>query len=77
MRSRAAYTGKYHVVPRPGADGVKVTIHVDAAGNQALVGTDRVFFMRIENDTLLLKSPSVVIPSGRTSVVQLSFVRAE
>ena len=77
MRSSAAYTGKYDADPVQTADGIKITIYVDAASNQALVGTDRVFFMRIDGNKLNLKSPSVVIPSGATSVVQLEFVRAD
>ncbi len=77
MRSSAAYTGKYDVDMGQTADGIKVTIHVDAASNQALVGTDRVFFMRTDSEWLKLKSPAVVIPSGSTSVVQLNFVKAD
>ena len=77
MRSSAAYTGKYDADSVQTADGIKITIHVDAASNQALVGTDRVFFMCIDGNKLSLKSPSVVIPSGSTSVVQLEFVKAD
>src|SRR5664279_3380366 len=57
--------------------GIKITIHVDTASNQAWVGTDRIFFMRIDGNKLSLKSPSVVIPSGATSVVQLEFLKAD
>lgn len=77
MRSSAAYTGKYDADPVQTADGIKITIHVDAASNQALVGTDRVFFARIDGNKLSLKSPSVIIPSGSTNVVQLEFVKAD
>jgi len=77
MRSSAAYTGKYDADPGQTADGIKITIHVDAASNQAIVGTDRVFFMRVDGNKLNLKSPSVIIPSGSTSVVQLEFVKAD
>ena len=77
MRSSAAYTGKYGTDEAQTVDGIKVTIHVDAASNEALVGTDRVFFMRVDGERLRLKSPAVVIPSGSTSVVQLQFVKAD
>lgn len=77
MRSSAAYTGIYATDETPTADGIKVTIHVDAASNEAFVGTDRVFFTRLDGDRLKLKSPSIVIPSGSTSEVRLEFVRAE
>jgi len=77
MRSSAAYTGKYDVDPVQTADGVKITIHVDTASNEALAGTDRVFFMCVDRNKLTLKSPSVVIPSGLKSIVQLEFARAD
>jgi hypothetical protein len=77
MRSSAAYTGKYDPDPVQTTDGLKITIHVDAASNQALVGTDRIFFMCVDDNKLILKSPSVVIPSGSMSVVQLEFVKAD
>src|SRR5262249_47385826 len=50
MKSQVAYTGKYDVDPAQTPDGIKVTIHVDAATNQALTGTDRVVFTRIEGN---------------------------
>jgi hypothetical protein len=75
MRSSAAYTGRYEVDETPTAAGVKVTIHVDAASNEAFVDTDRLFFMRVDGERLKLKSPSVVIPSGSTSVVRLEFAK--
>lgn len=77
MRSSAAYTGKYDADPVQTADGIKISIHVDTASNQSWVGTDRIFFMRIDGNRLSLKSPSVVIPSGATSVVRLEFVKAD
>ncbi len=78
MKSSAAYTGKYIADPTPTPDGVKLTIRVDAAANQALAGTDRVLFARVEGDKLTLKSPAIVIPTtGQTSVVQLEFVKAD
>jgi hypothetical protein len=77
MRSSAAYTGKYEAVGGQSTDDIKVTTHVDAASNQALVGTDRVFFMRMDGEKLKLKSPAVVVPNGSTSVVQLEFRKAK
>jgi hypothetical protein len=77
MRSCAAYTGTYDADPVQTPDGIKITIHVDTASNEALAGTDRIFFMRVDRNTLTLKSPSVIIPSGSTSSVQLEFVKAD
>jgi Lipocalin-like domain len=78
MKSSASYTGKYDADPTPTPDGIKVTIHVDAATNQALTGTDRIFFMRVDGGKLTLKSPAVVVPmTGAISVVELDFVKTE
>jgi hypothetical protein len=50
----------------------------DAASNQALVGTNRVFYTRVDGNKLTVKTPVIVIPTtGLTSVVQLEFVKAE
>jgi hypothetical protein len=78
MKTSASYTGRYDTDPAQTPDGIKVTIHVDAAANQALTGTNRVFFMRVDGNKLTLKSPAVVVPmTGLTSVVQLQFVRTD
>ena len=78
MKSHTAYTGKYDVDPAQTPDGIKITVHVDAASNQALVGANRVFFARIDGDKLTVKSPAIVVPTtGLTSVVQLEFVKAD
>jgi Lipocalin-like domain len=78
MKTSAAYTGRYDVDPAQTPDGIKVTIHVDAAANQSLTGTNRVFFMRVDGDKLTLKSPAVFVPmTGLTSAVQLQFVRTD
>ena len=80
MKSHAAYTGKYDADPAQTPDGIKITVHVDASSSQALTGTDRVFFMRVDGNKLSVKSPSLLIPmSGRTltGVLQLEFVKAD
>ena len=78
LKKSASYTGRYDVDPAQTADGMKVTIHVDAASNQALTGTNRVFFMHVDGDKLTLKSPAVFVPmTGLPSAVQLHFVRTD
>lgn len=78
MKTHASYTGKYDVDPAQTPDGVKITIHVDAASNQGITGTNRILFARVDGDKLMLKSPSIVIPTtGLTSVVELQFAKAE
>jgi hypothetical protein len=78
MKSSVSYTGKYTADMAQTPDGIKVTVHVDAATNPAITGTDRVFFMRVEGDKLTIKSPAVLIPTtGQTSVVQLDLVKTD
>lgn len=78
MKSHAAWTGKYNVDPAQTPDGIKVTIRVDAASNQAINDTDRIFFIRVDGNKMMLKSPAVVVPmTGKTSVVQVELVKAE
>jgi hypothetical protein len=78
MKSHVAYTGKYDVDPAQTPDGIKITIHVDAASNQALTGTNRVLYARVDGKKMTVKSPTLVVgTSGVTSVVELEYVKAE
>lgn len=78
MKSSVAYTGKYDVDPVQTPDGVKVTIHVDAAASEAINGTERVFFERVDGNEMIVKSPLALVPTtGLKSAVELHFVRAE
>jgi hypothetical protein len=78
MKSHAAYSAKYDVDPTQTPDGIKVSVYPDAASNQALTGTTRTFYMRVDGNKLTLKSPGVVIPTtGQTSVVQLDLVKVD
>ena len=77
MKSQVAWTGKYTTAEQT-SDGIKVTAHVDAASSQAIVGNDRVYFMRVDGRKLVVKSPGVVVPmTGTTSVVEFELVKAE
>ena len=78
MKSHVAYTGKYDVDPAPTPDGIKVTVHVDAASNQALTGTNRVLYSRVDGNKMSVKAPVLVVgTTGVTSVVQLEYAKAE
>jgi hypothetical protein len=78
MKSHAAYTGKYNVDPAQTPDGIKLTIIVEAASNQALTGTTRVLYLFVDGNKMTMKSPAIVVPtSGLKSVVQLEFVKAD
>jgi hypothetical protein len=77
MRSHAAWTGTYATAEQT-PDGIKATAHVDAASNQAITGTDRVYFMRVDGNKLMMKTPGVIVPTtGATSVVELELVKAD
>ena len=78
MRSHAAYTGKYDADPAQTPDGIKIVIHADFASNQAIAGTDRAFFLRVDGNKLTIKSPAAVNPStGLTTSVQVECVKAD
>src|SRR6516162_3628293 len=78
MKSHVAYTGKYDVDPAQTPDGIKITIHVDAASNQALTGSNRVLYARVDGNKMKVKSPVLVVgTSGVTSVVEIEYVKAE
>jgi hypothetical protein len=78
MKSQVAYTGKYDLDPAQTPEGIKITIHVDAASNQALAGTNRVLYARVDGNKMSVKSPTLVVgTSGVTSVVELEYAKAE
>jgi len=78
MKSSAAYTGKYDVDPLPSKDGLKVTVIVDAAANEGLKGSKRVWFAKIDGNRLTVTSPALLVPNtGLTSNVEVVYVRAE
>jgi hypothetical protein len=71
-------SGKYEVDPVPSKDGLKATVHVDAAVNQALEGSNRVWFASVEGNRLKVASPALLVPmTGLTSKVELEYIRAE
>jgi hypothetical protein len=77
MKSHVAWTGKYATADQT-PDGIKVTAHVDIASSQAITGTDRVYFMRVEGNRLVVKSSGVIVPmTGMTSIVEFELVKAE
>jgi Lipocalin-like domain len=77
MKSHVAWTGTYSTAEQT-PDGLKVIAHINTASSQAITGSDRVYFMRVEGDKLRVKSPGVVVPmTGATSVVEFELVRAD
>jgi hypothetical protein len=77
MKSHVAWTGNYSTAEQT-LDGIKTTIHVDTASSQAIAGTDRVYFVRVDGNKLMMKSPGVIVPmTGATSVVEIDLVKAD
>jgi len=77
MKSHVAWTGKYSTAEQM-PEGIKLTARVDAASSQAIFGTDRVYFMRIDGNKLMVKSPGVIVPmTGATSVVEFELVKVD
>jgi len=77
MRTQVAWTGKYTAAEQT-AEGIKLTARVDAASSQAIFDTDRVYFIRIDGNKLMVKSPGVIVPmTGATSIVEFELVKAD
>jgi hypothetical protein len=77
MKSHVAWTGNYSTA-EPTLDGIRTTIHVDTASSQAIAGTDRVYFVRVDGVKMMMKSPGVIVPmTGATSVVEIDLVKAD
>ena len=60
MKTQVAWTGKYTMAEQT-AEGIKLTAHVDAASSQAIFDTDRVYFIRVNGDKMMVKSPGVIL----------------
>src|ERR1700681_187765 len=58
MKTQVAWTGKYTTAEQT-AEGIKLTAHVDTASSQAIFDTDRVYFIRVDGDNMIVKSPGV------------------
>jgi hypothetical protein len=76
MKSHVAWTGKYSTDQTP--DGTKVTAHVDAASSQAITGTDRVYFLKLDGKYLMMQTPGAIVPTtGITSIIEVQLVKAD
>jgi Lipocalin-like domain len=77
MKTQVAWTGRY-TTSEQSAEGIKLTAHVDAASSQAIFNTDRVYFIRVNGDRMIVKSPGVIVPmTGATSIVEFELVKAD
>jgi hypothetical protein len=77
MKTQVAWTGKYATAEQT-LEGIKLTAHVDAASSQAIFDTDRVYFIRVNGNKMMVKSPGVIVPmTGQTSVVEFELVKSD
>jgi hypothetical protein len=77
MKSHVAWTGNYSTAEQT-PEGIKLTARVDAASSQAIFGTDRVYFVRVDGNKMMVKSPGVIVPmTGATSVVEFELVKTD
>src|SRR5262245_30957874 len=77
MRTQVAWTGKYTTAEQT-AEGIKLTARVDAASSQAIFDTDRVYFIRVDANKMMVKSPGVIVPMcGAASIDELEIVKAD
>jgi hypothetical protein len=77
MKTQVAWTGKYATAEQT-AEGIKLTAHVDAASSQAIFNTDRVYFIQVIGNKMMVKSPGVIVPmTGQTSIVEFDLVKAD
>jgi hypothetical protein len=77
MKTQVSWTGNYTTAEQT-ADGIKLIAHVDAASSQAIFNTDRVYFVRVSGNKMMMKSPGVIVPmTGKTSIVEFEMVKAD
>ena len=76
MKSQVAWTGKYTMGEQT-ADGVKLSAHVDAASSQAIFNTDRVYFVRMEDNKAIFTGKVIVPMTGVTSTVVFEMVKSD
>jgi hypothetical protein len=76
MKTQVAWTGKYTTAEQT-AEGVKLTAHVDAASSQAIFDTDRIYFIRVDNNKMTVTGKVVVPMTGATGVVEFELVKAD
>ena len=76
MKTQVAWTGKYTIGEQT-TEGIKLTARVDAASSQAIFDTDRVYFIRVDNDKMKVTGKVVVPMTGAISVVEFELVKTD
>jgi len=76
MKTQVAWTGNYKTAEQT-AEGIKLTAHVDAASSQAIFDTDRIYFVRVDDNKMTVTGKVVVPMTGTTSTVVFELVKAD
>jgi hypothetical protein len=76
MKTQVAWTGKYTTAEQT-AEGLKLIAHVDAASSQAIFDTDRIYFIRVDNNKMTVTGRVIVPMTGATSIVEFEMVKAD
>jgi hypothetical protein len=76
MKTQVAWTGKYTTAEQT-AEGIKLTAHVDAASSQAIFDTDRVYFIRVDGNKMIVKGTVIVPMTGQKSIVEFELVKSD
>jgi hypothetical protein len=58
-------------------EGIKLVAHVDAASSQAIFDTDRVYFIRADNNKMTVTGKVIVPMTGATSTVEFEMVKSD
>jgi hypothetical protein len=76
MKTQVAWTGAYTTGEQT-EEGIKLTAHVDAASSHAIFDTDRVYFIRVNGNKMMVKGSVIVPMTGATSIVEFDLVKAD
>ena len=76
MKTQVAWTGKYTLGEQT-ADGIRLTAHVDAASSQAIFNTDRVYFIRMDDNKITFTGKVIVPMTGATSTVVFEMMKSD
>ena len=76
MKTQVAWTGKYTTAEQT-AEGIKLTAHVDAASSQAIFDTDRVYFIQVNGNKMMVKGTVTVPMTGQKSIVEFDLVKSD
>jgi Lipocalin-like domain len=76
MKTQVAWTGNYTTAEQT-AEGIKLTAHVDAASSQAIFDTDRVYFIRVNDNKMMVRGTVTVPMTGQKSVVEFDLMKSD